>query len=296
MIDLSVEFSGIKLKNPVMLASGVWDLTYTDIIDLNRIGGVIYKGISLEPREGNPPPRISETPCGVINSIGLENRGVKNFNSEILPELKKKDTAIFANIFGESVEEFSKVASELHDISGIEVNVSCPNVNKGGAIFGKCPKRVEEITRAVCGETDIPVIVKLSPDVKDIVEIARAAMEGGAAGVTASNTYTGMVIDIERKEPLLKRGYGGISGPAVKPLSLYRLYQITSTTEIPVIGSGGVMDYRDIIEYLIAGARAVQIGSAIFNNPYAPVEILENLKNWMEENEYRNLNSLRGVK
>jgi len=289
LIDLSTKFGSVELKNPVLLASGVWDLPYTKIIDFKRLGGVICKGVSLKPKEGNPTPRITETPCGLINSIGLENKGLLNFECEILPELKKLGTHVFVNIFGESIEEFRKVASKIKEVAGLEVNISCPNVSRGGDKFARDPKMVFSITKAVCEETELPVIVKLTPSIENIEETAQAAKEGGAMAVTASNTFPGLVIDIERKKPLFKRITGGLSGPAIKPLALYNVYKIKNAVDIPIIGSGGIADYRDVLEYLIAGASAVQLGSIIFNNPLAPIEILDNLEYWMIEKGYKNL-------
>jgi dihydroorotate dehydrogenase (NAD+) catalytic subunit len=289
LIDLSVNIKSLKLKNPILLASGVWDLPYAKIIDFKRLGGVICKGVSLKPKEGNSPPRITETPCGIINSIGLENKGLENFKSEFLPELKKLKVPIFVNIFGESVEEFKRIASEIRDVVGLEVNISCPNVSKGGKNFGHDPKMVFSVTRAVCEETEIPVIVKLTPSSENIEAIAQAAKEGGATAVTASNTFSGMVIDIEKKKPLFKRITGGLSGPAIKPLALYNVYKIKNAVDIPIIGSGGIADYKDVLEYLIAGASAVQLGSIIFNNPLAPIEILNNLQCWLEDSSYSKL-------
>jgi len=289
LLDLSVKLGPLELKNPIILASGVWDFPYTKIIDFKRLGGVVCKGVSLKPKEGNPPPRITETPCGVINSIGLENKGLEYFEREILPELKKLRTHIFVNIFGESVEEFKKVASKIKEVAGLEVNISCPNVSRGGDKFARDPKIVFSITKAVCEETELPVIVKLTPSIENIEETAQAAKEGGAMAVTASNTFPGLVIDIERKKPLFKRITGGLSGPAIKPLALYNVYKIKNAVDIPIIGSGGIADYRDVLEYLIAGAAAVQLGSIIFNNPLAPIEILDNLECWIREKGYENL-------
>jgi dihydroorotate dehydrogenase (NAD+) catalytic subunit len=289
LINLSTKLGPIELPNPVLLASGVWDLPYTKVIDFKRLGGVICKGVSLLTREGNPPPRITETPCGLINSIGLENKGLEYFESDILPELKELGTHIFVNIFGESIEEFKEIASKIKKVAGFEVNISCPNVSKGGESFGRDPKMVFSITEAVCGETDLPVIVKLTPSVDNIEETAQAAKEGGAMAVTASNTFPGLVIDIERKEPLFQKITGGLSGPAIKPLALYNVYRIKNAVDIPIIGSGGISDYKDVVEYLIAGASAIQLGSIIFNNPLAPIEILDNLECWMKEKGYRSL-------
>jgi len=293
LIDLSVSFNGIELKNPVILASGVWDLPYTEIIDFNELGGVVYKSVSLRPREGNPPPRLTETPCGVINSIGLANKGVDSFNKEILPRLKKFDTAIFVNIFGETIEEFSRISQMIVDVSGIEVNISCPNVRKGGVSFGREPETAFQVTKAVCENSDLPVIVKLTPAASNIVEVAEACLKAGASAVTAVNTFQGLAIDIESGEPLFKNVVGGVSGPAIKPQALYNVYQISRNLEVPIIGSGGITNFKDVLEYFIAGATAIQLGSAIFNNPLAPIEIIDNIIKYMKDNGYRNLKELR---
>jgi len=292
LIDLSVKINSLELKNPLLLASGVWDLPYTKIIDFKRLGGVICKGVSLKPKEGNPPPRIAETPCGIINSIGLENKGLTFFKSEILPELKKLETPIFVNIFGESIEEFKVISSEIKGVAGLEINISCPNIGKGGENFGRDPKMVFLTTKAVCGETELPVIVKLTPSSENIEETAQAAREGGATAVTVSNSFPGLVIDVEKKKPLFKRVKGGLSGPAIKPLALYNVYKIKNAVDIPIIGSGGIADYKDVIEYLIAGASAVQLGSIIFNNPLAPTEILDNLVCWLKKKDYKRLKDI----
>ena len=292
MIDLSVRLNSLKLKNPILLASGVWNLPYTKIIDSKRLGGLICKGISLKPKEGNPPPRITETPCGIINSIGLENKGLENFKREILPELKKLDVPILVNIFGESIEEFKRIAAGIREVAGLEVNISCPNVGRGGEKFGKDPEMVFSVTRAVSEETELPVIVKLTPTYDNIEETAQAAKEGGATAVAASNTFSGLVIDIEKKKPLFKRITGGLSGPAIKPLALYNVHKIKNAVDIPIIGSGGIADYKDVLEYLIAGASAVQLGSIIFNNPLAPIEILDNLECYLAERGYKRLKDL----
>ncbi|MEO0293633.1 MAG: dihydroorotate dehydrogenase [candidate division WOR-3 bacterium] len=292
MIDLSVEIGPIKLKNPVLLASGVWDFPYTKIIDFEKLGGVIYKSISLKPRDGNLPPRIAEVPYGLINSIGLENKGVNFFNKEVLPKLKNLKTNVFVSIFGETIEEFSIIASKIKDVDGIELNVSCPNVKRGGESFGKDPEMVFLITKAVCKSTSLPIIVKLPPSYTNIEELAKKAKEGGAVAVTVANTFPAIAIDIEKREPFFKGITGGLSGPAIKPISLYNVYRIKKSVYIPIIGSGGIANYKDVLEYIFAGAIAVQLGSIIFNNPLAPVEILYNLEKWMREKGYFSLKDL----
>lgn len=293
MDDLSVRLGSLELKNPILLASGVWDFPYMEIIDFNKLGGVICKGVSLNPKEGNQPPRITETSCGVMNSIGLENKGLDYFNSETLPELQNLRTRVLVNIFGESLDDFSKISSGIKGVDGLEVNISCPNVKEGGENFGKDPEMVFSVTEAVVKETELPVVVKLTPSVVSIEETAQAAKEGGAVAVTASNTFPGLVMDIERKKPLFERITGGLSGPAIKPLALYNVYKITNSVDIPVIGSGGIVGYKDVIEYLIAGASAVQLGSVVFNNPLAPIEILDKLNIWMDEKGYNDFSELK---
>ena len=289
MVDLSVKLGSLELKNPILLASGVWDTPYTKLIDFSKMGGVICKGVSLNPREGNPPPRITETPCGVINSIGLENKGYEDFESRVLPELKSLGTKVFVNVFGESVEEFKVIASKINNVAGLELNISCPNVKKGGEAFGKDPGTVFSITKAVCEVTDLPVIVKLSPSAPSIEQTAEAAKEGGATAVTVANTFPGLVVDVEKRRPLFERVTGGLSGPAIKPLALYNVYKVKNSVDIPIIGSGGIRNYKDVLEYFITGAIAVQLGSIIFNNPLAPIEILDNLSYWLEENNCQSL-------
>jgi dihydroorotate dehydrogenase (NAD+) catalytic subunit len=289
LVDLSVKLGPLELKNPILLASGVWDTPYTKLIDFSRMGGVICKGVSLNPREGNPPPRITETPCGVINSIGLENKGYEDFESRVLPELKSLGTKVFVNVFGESVEEFKVIASKINNVAGLELNISCPNVKKGGEAFGKDPRAVFSITKAVCEATDLPVIVKLSPSAPSIEQTAEAAKEGGATAVTVANTFPGLVVDVEKRRPLFERLTGGLSGPAIKPLALYNVYKVKNSVDIPIIGSGGIRNYKDVLEYFITGATAVQLGSIIFNNPLAPIEILDNLSYWLEENDCQSL-------
>lgn len=292
MIDLSVSIGNLKMKNPVMLASGVWDLDYTKIIDFNKMGGVIYKGVSLNPKEGNPPPRICEIPCGLINSIGLENEGIEFFNREILPEIKKYDTEIIVNIFGETVEEFAEITSKVKDVSAIEVNISCPNVSEGGIIFGRDPDMVYKITKAVCEGTELPVIVKLTPVTEALIETVECVIEAGADAITGFNTYPGMAIDIEKGKPMLPRKSGGVSGPCIKPLTLLKIYKILDSTDVQIIGSGGIYNWKDALEYLYLGVKAVQIGSAIFNNPLAPVDIINNINKYLIEKKCNSLDDL----
>lgn len=284
--DLTVAIGGLVLKNPVLTASGTFGYgeEYAPYCDLDRLGAVVVKGLSLEPRLGNPPPRIIETPSGMLNAVGLQNVGVRAFLSEKLPFLRRYDTAVIANIFGETVDEYCRVAGILNGAAGIhalELNISCPNVKKGGVAFGARPEAAAEVTARVRGETNLPLIVKLTPNVADIAEIARAVEEAGADGVSLINTLTGMSVDIERRIPHLANITGGLSGPAIKPVALRMVWQVVRAVKIPVIGIGGIMRAADALEFLIAGARAVQIGTANFVRPSAAVEIIDGISDYL---------------
>jgi len=280
--DLRVSVGPLNLKNPVLTASGTFGYgrEFSSLMDLNRLGGIVVKGVSLHPREGNPPPRIVETPCGMLNAIGLANVGLDAFLNDKLPWLKKLNAAVIANIYGHSVEEYGAVAAGLRGaegISAIEVNISCPNVKEGGMAFGTDPDVSARVTRRVVNEADKPVIVKLSPNVTDIREIARSVEEAGACALTLINTLTGMAIDIERRVPVLANVSGGLSGPAIRPIAVYMVRQVVKTVRIPVIGVGGIMTYRDALEFLIAGARAVQVGTASFVHPDSALRVVDGL-------------------
>ncbi|MDO9528451.1 MAG: dihydroorotate dehydrogenase [Syntrophales bacterium] len=297
---LQVDIGGLVLKNPVMTASGTFGYgeEYANFIDLNRLGALIVKGISLERRVGNPPHRIMETPCGMLNAIGLENVGVRSFLDEKLPFLKNFDVPVIVNIFGETVEEYRKLAQALSDVRGVdglEVNISCPNVLKGGVEFGTDPDMANKVTRAVKSVTDLPVIVKLTPNVTDIAEIARSVEEGGADAVSLINTLKGMSIDIEGRVPHLKNITGGLSGPAIKPVALRMVWEVVKSVSIPVIGVGGIMDAADAVEFLIAGAKAVQIGTANFVNPHTTIDVLEGIDNYLIEHGIDDINDLIGT-
>ncbi|MDQ1333172.1 MAG: dihydroorotate dehydrogenase catalytic subunit, partial [Thermodesulfobacteriota bacterium] len=274
--DLRVSIGPLNLKNPVLTASGTFGYgrEFSSLMDLNRLGGIVVKGVSLHPREGNSPPRIVETPCGMLNAIGLANVGLEAFLNEKLPWLRKLDTAVIVNIYGHSVEEYGAVAAGLRGaegVSAIEVNISCPNVKEGGMAFGTDPKLSARVTGCVVKESDKPVIVKLSPNVTDISKIAVAVEGAGADALTLINTLTGMAIDIERRVPKLANVSGGLSGPAIRPIAVYMVRQVVKAVRIPVIGVGGIMDYRDALEFLIAGARAIQVGTANFVHPATAV-------------------------
>jgi len=291
---------GLTLKNPVMAASGTFGYgeEFARYVDLNSLGAIVVKGLSLEPASGNPPPRIMETPCGVLNSIGLQNVGVKAFLAEKLPFLRDYDTAVIANIFGETVDEYARLSEILSGAEGlkaVEVNVSCPNVEKGGIAFGSDPDRVAEVTRAVKGSTDLPVIVKLSPNVTDIALIAEAAEGAGADAVSLINTLKGMSIDVERRVPHIGKVIGGLSGPAIRPIALRMVWEVVNRVSIPVIGVGGIVDGNDALQFLIAGARAVQVGTANFMDPMATTKVLEGITDYMYRHYIRDINDLIGT-
>ncbi len=287
----------LRLRNPVLLASGTcgYGVELSDLADLSLLGGIVVKGISLEPREGNPPPRIVETACGLLNSIGLENPGVEYFIEHRLPLLKTLDTAIVVNILGNSPEEYGRLAALLNlpgYIDAIEVNISCPNVKAGGIAFGALPESAAEVTRAVKKETDLPVIVKLSPNVTDITSIALAVEKAGADAVSLINTLLGMAIDIDKRRPVLANIFGGLSGPAIKPIALRMVWQVAEVVEIPVIGIGGISTWRDAVEFFMAGASAVQIGTATLATPDAAIQIVNGLERFMEEQGIKGIEEL----
>jgi len=297
--DLAVAVGGLVLKNPVMTASGTFGYgeEYAPYLDLNRLGAVVVKGLSLEPRLGNPPPRIIETPSGMLNAIGLQNVGVRAFLSEKLPFLMQFETAVIANIFGETPDEYRQVAHILSGADGVhalELNISCPNVKKGGVAFGADPEAAAEVTALVRAETDLPLIVKLTPNVADIAKIAIAVEEAGADCVSLINTLTGMSVDIERRIPHLANITGGLSGPAIKPVALRMVWQVVQAVKIPVIGMGGIMTAADALEFLIAGARAVQVGTASFVRPTAAVEVVDGISDYLVRHGIGSIGALIG--
>jgi len=297
---MMVEIAGLKMKNPVMTASGTFGYgeEYADYVDLNQLGGIVVKGLSLKPRLGNPPPRIMETSGGMLNAVGLQNVGVEVFIREKLPFLRKYDVAVIANIYGESYLEYAQVAKKLSQVQGVhalEVNVSCPNVKKGGLSFGSDPKEAAEVTRRVKDETCLPVIVKLTPNVTDIASIAQAVENAGADAVSMINTLTGMSIDLQTRTPHLKNITGGLSGPAIKPVALRMVWQVAQCVSIPVIGIGGIMTAEDALEFMIAGAQAVQIGTANFINPCATIEIIDGMRSYLNDNKIKNIKDIVGT-
>jgi dihydroorotate dehydrogenase (NAD+) catalytic subunit len=297
-INMEVEIAGLKLKNPVMTASGTFGFgrEYGEFYPISRLGAIVVKGLTLMPRIGNPPPRVAETPAGMINSVGLQNPGVDNFLEEELPRLINEGTCIIANIAGNTIEEYCTMMEKLSrsPVSAIELNLSCPNVKEGGMAFGLEPDMVFRATREVRKSGAKPLIVKLSPNVKDIVEIAAAAKEGGADALSLINTLLAMDIDIKTRKPVLANIIGGLSGPAVKPVALRMVYQVAGSVDIPVIGMGGISDWKDAVQFLLAGARAVAVGTANFVNPYAPLEIIEGIEKYVEEQGFNSVSDIIG--
>ncbi len=298
--DLKTDIGGIELENPVMTASGTFGyaVEFEELVDLNRLGGIIVKGLSLKPSIGNKPPRIVETACGMLNAIGLENVGIEAFVKEKLPFLKKLSTPVFTNIYGKSISDYALLASridELDEIAGIEVNISCPNVKAGGIAFGVVPETAAEVIKAVRKATSKPLMVKLSPNVTDITQIARAVEGAGADSLSLVNTITGMSIDIETRRPKLANITGGLSGPAIKPVALRMVWQVAQSVKIPVIGVGGIVCAEDAIEFLIAGAVAVQVGTANFVNPHATIDIIEGIERFLREKKISSLRDIIGT-
>ena len=283
--DIKTTLGSLELKNPVMTASGTFGYgkEFESVIDLNQLGAIVVKGISLKPMPGNPPPRIIETPSGMLNAIGLANLGIEKFLSDKLPWLRTLDTETIVNIYGHSMDEYAELASALNGVEGVaalEVNISCPNVDKGGLVFGKDPEISARVTEAVVKNTDKPVIVKLTPNVSEITELATAVEQAGADGLSLINTLTGMAIDSETGRPMLANISGGLSGPAIKPVALHMVYQVAKAVKIPVIGIGGIMNAQDALEFLIAGASAVQVGTANFVNPKTTIDIIDGINSY----------------
>ncbi len=297
--DLRVTIGGLVFKNPVLTASGTFGYgkEFAPYVNLHHLGGVVVKGISLEPRRGNPPPRIVETAGGMLNAIGLENVGLDRFITEKMPYLRGIGTRVIVNILGDSLEEYQTLGqrlSEIEGISALEVNISCPNVKKGGVAFGTDPAMAEAVTRAVCAHTTLPVIVKLSPNVTDIAQIALAVEAGGAQAISLINTLLGMAIDVKSRRPRLANVVGGLSGPAIKPIALRMVWQVAQTVKIPVIGIGGITTTEDALEFLLAGATAIEIGTANFVNPRASQDIVEGLGRYVMENKLDGISEVIG--
>jgi len=298
-VDLTVKLGPLTLKNPVVTASGTfgYGTEFSPFLDLSTLGGIVVKGLSLRPRGGNEPPRICETPSGMLNAIGLQNVGVDAFLQENLPALLPFDTAVLANVYGEREEEYVQVCERLEGargLAGIELNVSCPNTSRGGMQFGVDPVTLERLVAAVRRVTSLPLIVKLSPNVTDIGEPARAAVAGGADILSLVNTFTGMGIDAESRRPVLKNVVGGLSGPAIKPLALYMVHRVAAAVDVSIMGMGGIMNAVDAVEFFLAGAAAVQIGTSNFLNPGGAATMVQDLERWCSSHEVEKVRDLTG--
>lgn len=297
--DLAVDLGPLRLRNPVMTASGTFGYAkeFESLLELNRLGGIVVKGLSLQPSKGNPPPRIAETPCGLLNAIGLENVGVETFIREKLPNLRTLDTPVIANIYGTDIDAYGELAARLDGldgVSGVEVNISCPNVKEGGMAFGADPVTASKVTEAVRRRYRGPLIVKLSPNVTDITLIARSVVDGGADAVSLINTITGMAVDIETRKPKLANTTGGLSGPAIKPVALRMVWQTHQTVDVPIIGIGGIMNAADALEFIIAGASAVEVGTANFVNPRCTMEIIDGIEDYLRRERMTSVAQLVG--
>lgn len=300
MADLSVNIGKLNMANPVMTASGTfgYGLEFEDFVDLEKIGGIIVKGTTLHHREGNPYPRMAETPMGMLNAVGLQNKGVHYFVENIYPKIKDIKTNMIVNVSGSQIEDYAETAriiNELENIPAIELNISCPNVKQGGMAFGVTAKGAEEVVKAVRDVYKKTLIVKLSPNVTDITEIARAAEGAGADSVSLINTLLGMAINAEKRKPVLSTITGGMSGAAVKPIALRMVWQVAKAVKIPVIGLGGIMNWRDAVEFMLAGATAIQIGTANFINPAITVKVAEGINDYLERHGYSSVRDIIGA-
>lgn len=298
--DMSVDIAGLKLRNPVMTASGTFGYgeEFQEYVNLETIGAFVTKGLSLKPRAGNPTPRIVETPGGMLNAIGLQNVGIDAFIQKKVPFLRTVNTPAIANFFGYTPEEYAELATRLDsipEVAALEVNISCPNVKQGGIVFGTDPGCAASVVKACRAATKKPLIVKLSPNVTDIVEMAQACEGAGADALSVINTLTGMAIDLERRRPVLANVTGGLSGPAIKPVALRMVWQVARAVKVPVIGIGGIMSATDALEFMLAGATAVQVGTASFVNPSAAQEIAAGMEQWLAERNISQVTSLIGA-
>ncbi|MFC1860971.1 dihydroorotate dehydrogenase [Chloroflexota bacterium] len=304
-MNLSIQLApkhqkGLLLANPVMTTSGTfgYGMEHNDLLDIQKLGAIACKGTTLKPREGNPQPRIAETPCGMLNAIGLQNIGVEALIKEKAPVWASWSVPVIVNIAGESIDQYAQMAGKLEGVpgvSGIEVNISCPNIREGGAEFGINPGSAGKVTTAVKKNTSLPVMVKLTPNTGDIVGVARAVAEAGADAITLINTLKGMAIDIAARRPLLGNITGGLSGPAVKPVALRMVYDVATAVDVPVIGCGGITTATDAIEFIMAGASAVQVGTAGLVNPHAPLEVLEGIERFMETEGIEDIKEIIGM-
>jgi dihydroorotate dehydrogenase (NAD+) catalytic subunit len=298
-MNTSVNLAGVELKNPVMTASGTFGsgMEYSEYVDLNRLGAVVTKGVANVPWQGNPTPRIAETYGGMINAIGLQNPGIDVFVNRDIPFLKQYDTKIIVNVCGKSKEDYVEVVERLADepVDMLEINISCPNVKEGGIAFGQDPRAVEDITRAVKERARQPIVMKLSPNVTDIAEMARAAESGGADVISLINTITGMKIDVNRRTFAVANKTGGLSGPAIKPVAVRMVYQVAQAVKLPIIGMGGIATAEDALEFILAGASAVSVGTANFRNPRATMEVVKGIEEYMERQHVEDIKELIGA-
>lgn len=298
-MNTKVNIAGVEFKNPVMVASGTFGsgAEYSDFVDLNRLGAVVTKGVANVPWEGNPTPRIAETYGGMLNAVGLQNPGYDLFAKRDIPYLQKYDTNIIVNVCGRTTEDYIDVVEKLgtEKVDMLEINISCPNVKHGGIAFGQDPKAVEAITKAVKAVAKQPVIMKLSPNVTDITEMAKAAEAGGADALSLINTLTGMQIDVERQKFVLANKTGGLSGPAIKPVAVRMVYQVANAVNVPIIGMGGIACAKDAMEFILAGATAVSVGTANFNNPNTTIEVVEGIEDYMARHNVEDINDLIGI-
>lgn len=297
-MNLAVDFCGVTLKNPITVASGTFGFghEYGQFFNPSALGGISVKGLTPLERPGNPPPRIAETPSGMLNCVGLQNPGIDRFITEQIPYLRQFDTAAIANVSGNTVEEYCGMVEKISDadVDLIEMNISCPNVKCGGMAFGTQPQMVEEVVSAAKKYAKKPLIVKLSPNVTDIAEIARAAVSAGADALSLINTILGMRIDTETRRPVLSNTMGGLSGPAVLPVAVRMVYQVRQAVDVPILGMGGIRTGRDVVEMMLAGANAVAIGAAMFRDPLCPVKALAELKTYLAEHQIKDVNELSG--
>lgn len=300
MVNLNTKVHNLKLKNPVTTASGTFGFgeEFSDFMDLNKLGGIFVKGLTLHNREGNPYPRLAETPSGMLNAVGLQNKGIDYFINTIYPRIKKLDTQIIPNVNGSVIEDYIEVTERLNEVEGIEaieLNISCPNVKEGGMAFGvSCPSAIK-VTEAIRKAYDKTLIVKLSPNVTDITEIAKGVEGAGADAVSLVNTFLGMAIDAKTRKPVLSTITGGLSGPAIKPLALRMVWQVFNAVKIPIVGMGGIMNATDAIEFLLAGSTALQIGTANFIDPQVSVKVIDGITAYCDENGISDINDLIGA-
>ncbi len=298
-MNTKVNIAGVEFKNPVMVASGTFGsgAEYGEFVDLNRLGAVVTKGVANVPWEGNPTPRIAETYGGMLNAVGLQNPGYDLFAKRDIPYLQDYDTNIIVNVCGRTTEDYVDVVEKLghENVDMLEINISCPNVKHGGIAFGQDPKAVEAITKEVKKVAKQPVIMKLSPNVTDITEMAKAAEAGGADALSLINTLTGMQIDVERQKFVLANKTGGLSGPAIKPVAVRMVYQVANAVKVPIIGMGGIANAKDALEFILAGATAVSVGTANFNNPHTTIDVIEGIEDYMSRHNVDDINSLIGL-